>query len=452
MDDRGAPAQVLYQTVRIAVPQCDGCRDRASGSDENSLMLTSAGSRVAVVGAGIIGATVALALQRRGFKVMLLDKGAPGMECSYGNGGAISPDFCVPAALPGMLKRVPKWLADPLGPLVVRWGYFPFAVPWLLRWMREADIERVNANSDALRALHATSLQMYAYILGDKARGLLETTGQIYVWKSEAAGPTEALARELRERHGVKTQALDAAAIRELDPLLAPGFVRGLFFPDNGHTTNPLRLVQTVVELFTAAGGRVEQRNVLDFQRNGRGVSAVQCEDGLVECDAAVIAAGIRSKRLARQLGDGVPLEAERGYHAMLPDPGVRPRIKISNRDHMFGLAPMENGVRIAGTVEFAGPDAPMDERRAKALVVQAKRMYPGLNDAGAQFWMGSRPSTPDSLPVVDVASRAANVMYAFGHGHTGLTGAPMTAELVAARICGSPAPIDPAPYRLNRF
>jgi D-amino-acid dehydrogenase len=412
----------------------------------------TAASRIAMIGAGIIGATAALALQRRGFKVTLVDKGAPGMECSFGNGGAISPDFCVPAALPGMMKRVPKWLADPLGPLVVRWGYFPFALPWLLRWMREADMERVNANSDALRALHARSLCMYADLLGDKARGLIETTGQIYVWKSEAAGPTEALARELREKHGVTTQVLDAAAIRSLDPLLAPGFARGLFFPDNGHTTNPLRLVQTVVELFTAAGGCVERRNVLEFRRNGRGVNGLRCEDGLLECDAVVIAAGIRSKRLARELGDSVPLEAERGYSAMLPDPGIRPRIKISNRDHMFGLAPMENGVRIAGTVEFAGPDAPMDERRAKALLVHAKRMYPGLNDAGAQLWMGSRPSTPDSLPVIDCASHAANVVYAFGHGHTGLTGAPMTAELVAARLCGSPPPIDPSPFRLDRF
>jgi D-amino-acid dehydrogenase len=165
-----------------------------------------------------------------------------------------------------------------------------------------------------------------------------------------------------------------------------------------------------------------------------------------------VIAAGIRARPLAAQLGDRVPLEAERGYHVMLPDPRVRPRIKISNRDHMFGLTPMEHGVRISGTVEFAGPDAPMDERRARALLVHAKRMYPGLNDTGAQFWMGSRPSTPDSLPVIDRASRARNVIYAFGHGHTGLTGAPMTAELVAALAQHRTPAIDAAPYRVTRF
>jgi D-amino-acid dehydrogenase len=151
-------------------------------------------------------------------------------------------------------------------------------------------------------------------------------------------------------------------------------------------------------------------------------------------------------------LGDGVPLEAERGYHVMLPDPVVRPRIKISNRDHMFGLTPMEHGVRISGTVEFAPPGAPMNERRARSLLAQAKRMYPGLNGEGAQLWMGSRPSTPDSLPVIGAARRARNVVYAFGHGHTGLTGAPVTAELVASLVTGTPPPIDPAPFRPTRF
>jgi D-amino-acid dehydrogenase len=147
-----------------------------------------------------------------------------------------------------------------------------------------------------------------------------------------------------------------------------------------------------------------------------------------------------------------VPLEAERGYHVMLPDPIVRPRIKISNRDHMFGLTSMEHGVRISGTVEFAAPGAPMNERRARSLLAHARRMYPGLNAEGAQFWMGSRPSTPDSLPVIGHARRARNVVYAFGHGHTGLTGAPMTAEVVASIVTGDPVPIDAAPFRPSRF
>ena len=409
--------------------------------------------RVAVVGAGIIGAAAALVLQRRGLSVTLVDAGEPGMGCSYGNGGAISPDFCVPASLPGMLKRVPRWFADPEGPLVVRWSRVPAATPWLVRWVRAGRPDRVQASSAALRALHAPSLDRYHALLGPRAQGLIETTGQIYVWRSAAASPTEALARALREQHGVVTRSLDENAIRELDPNLAPGFTRGLFFPDNGHTVNPLRLVRTLVELFVDAGGKVERRKVRRFECAGRVARAAQCEGAPdLVADTFVLATGIDSRRFASVLGDGVPLEAERGYHVMLPDPVVRPRIKISNRDHMFGLTPMEHGVRISGTVEFAPPGAPMNERRARSLLAHAKRMYPGLNGEGAQLWMGSRPSTPDSLPVIGAARRARNVVYAFGHGHTGLTGAPVTAELVASVVTGAPPPIDPAPFRPTRF
>jgi D-amino-acid dehydrogenase len=352
-----------------------------------------------------------------------------------------------------MLKRVPRWFADPEGPLVVRWRRVPAAAPWLVRWIRAGRLERVHASSAALRALHAPSLTRYAQWLGPHADRLIETTGQIYVWRSERASPTEALARSLRERHGVETRALDARAIAEIDPNLAPGFTRGLFFPDNGHTVNPLRLVQTLVSLFVEAGGKVERREVTGFAVTDGKASAARCEsaDDLT-ADTFVVATGIRSRALAAALGDRVPLEAERGYHVMLPNPGVRPAIKISNRDHMFGLTPMEHGVRISGTVEFAGPDAPMDERRAHTLLAHAKRMYPGLDGSGAKFWMGSRPSTPDSLPVVGPATRAHNVVYAFGHGHTGLTGAPITAELVASFVTGAAPPIDPQPFRPTRF
>ena len=408
---------------------------------------------VAVLGAGIVGAATALALQRRGLATTLVDEGEPGMGCSYGNGGAISPDFCVPAALPGMLKRVPRWFADPEGPLVVRWSRAPHAAPWLLRWIQASRPENVQASSAALRALHAPSLDRYAAILGPAAAGLIEKTGQIYVWRSRAASPTEAVARALREQHGVETRALDENEIREIDPCLAPGFTRGLFFPDNGHTVNPLRLVQTLVRLFVEAGGKVERRRVTRFEMQDGKAAAVRCDGATaLAVDAYVLALGIHSRGPASVLGDRVPLEAERGYHAMLPNPGVRPRIKISNRDHMFGLTPMEHGVRISGTVEFARPDAPMDERRARSLLSHAKRMYPGLDDSGAKFWMGSRPSTPDSLPVIGRSRRARNVVYAFGHGHTGLTGAPMTADLVAAALTGAAPPIDPAPYRATRF
>ena len=410
--------------------------------------------RVAVIGGGIVGVTTALTLQRDGHDVVLIESDEVGMGCSYGNGGAISPDFCVPLAMPGMLKRVPRWFSDPLGPLVVRWQYLPGALPWLIRWVREGrDISRVRANSRAMNAIHRQALGDYQGLLGDQYDKLIEKTGQIYVWQHDRSGPVELLAKSLREDQGVEARALTKDEIRAIDPALNEVYDKGLFFPDNAHTTNPLKLVQQLASLFLARGGRCEKDTFRRFAIGSQGsATSARCSNADFDADYFVLATGIRGATMASDLGDRVLVQAERGYHVMLPSPGVVPAIKISNRDHMFGMAPMELGVRISGTVEIASPDAPPDYRRAQALLTRARQMYPGLNGEGAQFWMGSRPSSPDSLPVIDRASKATNVIYAFGHGHSGLTSAPMTARIVSSLISGAPAPIDLHPFRHSRF
>ena len=249
------------------------------------------------------------------------------------------------------------------------------------------------------------------------------------------------------------TRALDANAIREIDPNLAPGFTRGLFFPDNGHTVNPLRLVQTLVTLFVEAGGKVERRKVarLRVRATARCLPS-RCEGATrLAADTVVVATGIRSRKFAAALGDRVPLEAERGYHVMLPEPGrasadqdQQPRPHV--RTDADGARRAHLGHRRVRGARRA------DGRAPRAFAPRAREAHVSRRSTatGAQFWMGSRPSTPDSLPVVDRASRARNVVYAFGHGHTGLTGAPMTAELVASIVTGARPPIDPAPFRAD--
>ena len=414
--------------------------------------LNEPAQRIVVIGAGIVGATIALTLQRRGHAVTLVDRDAPGMGCSFGNGGAISPDFCVPMSMPGMLRRVPKWLTDPLGPLSLDWRQVPWALPWLLRWVAAGQPSRVAQISTAMRALHRSALDLYQDLLGDRYAGLIEQTGQLYVWRNPASSPSEDIARRLRQSHGIVVQPVSADEIRQRDPDMAPGFVRGLFFPENAHTVDPLGLVESLVALFVAAGGVVVRDTLQSFAMQGAKVSGARCAHQVVEANAFVLAAGLASAPLAAALGDRVPMQGERGYHVMLPDPRVRPRIKVGNRDQMFGLTPMRDGVRISGTVEITRPGAPADMRRAETLLRNAKAMYPGLNDAGASFWMGDRPSTPDSLPVIDRARCAGNLLYAFGHGHSGLTGAPMTAQIVAALLAGQTPVIDITPFRRDRF
>jgi len=414
--------------------------------------LSPDGRTVVVVGAGIVGATCALTLQLRGHQVTLVDRGEPGMGCSFGNGGAISPDFCVPMSMPGMLGRVPRWLTDPLGPLSLDWRQVPRALPWLLRWVAAGRPGRVAEISNAMRLLHAPALDLYAGLLGQRYPDLVEKTGQLYAWRNPASSPSEDIARRLRESHGIVVQALGPRELYALDPDLAPGFVRGLYFPENAHTVDPLGLVTSIVELFVQAGGRVSRAHVQSFGLAGGLAVRAVCAEGALDADAFVLAAGLASTPLAATLGDRIPMQAERGYHVMLPDPGVRPKLKVGNRDQMFGLTPMRHGVRISGTVEITVSEAPANMHRADTLLKNAQAMYPGLNGAGASFWMGERPSTPDSLPVIARARRAPNLVYAFGHGHSGLTGSPMTARIVADLLSGQAPAIDISPFRSDRF
>ncbi|MBV7483173.1 FAD-dependent oxidoreductase [Bordetella sp. BOR01] len=408
--------------------------------------------KVVVIGAGVVGANIALRLQRDGCQVVLAEAIEPGRQCSYGNGGAISPDFCVPFALPGVIKRVPHWLMDPLGPLVIRWGYLPTAVPWLWQWFKQSKLEQVWKNSRAMRALHKPSLELYEQLLGPRAHGLVERGGSLYVWKTPRASPTEELARKLREAQGIQVQQVSSEQILDIDPALNPEYKHGLYFPDNGHTVNPFRLVQELVALFVEAGGIVQRINVESFiWRDGKVVGVLGNGSEWL-ADDFVIATGIDGNRLARQVGERTPMIAERGYHAMLAAGKNGPALKVSNREHMFGMAPMELGVRVAGTVEMANPRSKPDYRRAQALVARAKEMYPALEIHNPLYWIGCRPSTPDSLPVVDRARRAPNVVMAYGHGHSGVIGGPMTARIVRGLLLGDMPGIDVAPYAAGRF
>lgn len=411
------------------------------------------GKRVNVIGAGIVGITCANILRDEGYQVTVVDEREPGRGCSFGNGGAVSPDSCVPFSLPGMLTSVPRWLFDPSGPVTVKWGYFPRAFPWLLRWVRAGREDRARQSAAGMRALHRTCLEGYRALLGEAGYAdLIRTSGQIYVYNSARPGPTEVLAQSIRREHGVRTIDLGPDEIRELEPAIGPSYARGRLFPDNHFTISPYRLVRTLADRFLQAGGHITRACVHGFEIGPDGVRALRTEADEIAGDAVVIAAGAWSDRLASKLGSRVPLEAERGYHVMLPNSGIALRHKIMNFIHMFGATSMEEGLQITGTVEIAGVDAPPDERRAKVLLELGRRMLPGLNDEGPTTWMGCRPSIPDSLPVIDRSPRFANVYFAFGHGHVGLAGAPMTARIIADLMADRAPPIDPRPYRVDRF
>jgi D-amino-acid dehydrogenase len=409
---------------------------------------------VTVIGAGIVGISCASYLQRDGHQVTVIDRLEPGEGCSFGNAGGMSPGSCVPVAMPGVAKQIPRWLMDPLGPLAIRWSYLLPALPWLLRFMRAGRREEVERIATGIRALLEDVFDNYAPLL--KAAGaehlVHSRAGQMYVWRTRGAFDGDQYGLKLRRDRGVTIDVLDQHEIRQREPALAPIFEVGAVFPQHGHCSNPFRLVRMLAEQFQRNGGAILKRSVTGFERDGDRVTGVATDAGAVNSDDVVIAAGAWSARLAKQLGANIPLETQRGYHVTVADPGVAPRINVMWADAKFMATPMEMGLRFAGTVELAGLEAAPDYRRARKLLELGRTMYPGLKDATVTEWMGHRPCTPDTLPVIDRASGHRDVVFAFGHGHTGLSGASTTGKLVAEMVGGRPASIDLSPYRADRF
>jgi len=406
--------------------------------------------KIIVIGAGIVGACCAHALVQDGHAVTIVDERDPGDGCSYGNAGQINIGSTLPIALPGILRSVPHWLIDPLGPVAVRWRYLPRALPWLIRWVRAARRSNADHASLKLKALSAPSLDLYRMMLGNEGfTSLIRTVGHLHVWETPTPSPADRLADDMVAAKGIHPRPLTAGDIRDLEPALAPIYPRGLLFPDNGHTVNPQRLVRRLVQGCVERGATLIKAPVMEI---GPRNTSVLTATGPLTADAVVIAAGAWSGQLVRRLGIKLPLETERGYHAMLPEPGVALRVPVSNRQHHFVATPMEHGMRLAGTVELGGLKALPNFRRSAILIDHAKRMFPTLQSAQASNWMGFRPSLPDSLPVIDRLPGAPALYAAFGHGHYGLSLSPMTGRLVADLIGGRQPGIDIAPFRLSRF
>jgi glycine/D-amino acid oxidase-like deaminating enzyme len=408
---------------------------------------------IVVIGAGVVGLSTALYLRRSGRDVTIIDPLPPPGGASYGNAGMISADTSVPIALPGMLRKVPSWLTDPLGPLAVRPSYFPKALPWLMRWIAASRMPRVLEISDAMRALHKDAFLCWKELLGPQNfADLVRPAGQVHVWETDAETPGAALERRLRERQRIASQALTSDDLRQMFPGISTAVRRGVLVPGNGYTVSPQRIVQTLHRLFLEAGGRVVPENVMKIMPREDGGYDLMTNVGFHTVQQIVVAAGAWSLRLLEPLGVSVPLEAERGYHVMLPTPNVSLTTTLSNKSRSFGVTPMEQGLRVAGTVEIAGLDAPPDERRAKALLANVRTMFPDVNTDGHRFWMGFRPSTPDSLPIVGEVAGRPGLFLAVGHGHFGMTGGPPSGRLLSQLINHQPTAFNAAAYGPQRF
>ena len=408
---------------------------------------------IVVIGAGIVGVSCASYLQRDGHDVRLIERDGPGEGTSKGNAGALSPGSCVPLAMPGVFRKIPGWLSDPDGPLTIQPRYFLQAFPWLARFTLSARPARVAQIADGLIALHREVYDCYAPIV-ERARcgDLIHRSGTLNVYRSESAFRASRSDWKMRTDRGKDIVALDSGQLRDLVPELSPAYSHGVLLPDHGYLSNPYRMVTSLAARFVADGGRIERARVTALRPHASGVTV--CLEGgrTVEAARVVVAAGAWSAQLTAPLGIRIPLETQRGYQVTIADAGVTPKLPVTVVEEKYYATPMEDGLRVAGTVEFAGLAAPPVYRRARRLLEQVKDLFPSVRVDGFTEWMGHRPCLPDTLPAIGQPRGQPRLLMAFGHGHNGMTSGPVTGRLVADIVAGRRPFIDPAPYSPDRF
>ncbi|MCW8085368.1 NAD(P)/FAD-dependent oxidoreductase [Sabulicella glaciei] len=410
--------------------------------------------RILVVGAGIVGLCAAWHLQRAGAQVTVVDRAGPGEGTSSGNAGAISQGSVAPLAMPGVLKSVPGMLLDPKGALHIPPRAWPAALPWLWRFVLAARPERVQDIAEGMSQLLAGAETRHREILREEgAEELLRDEGQLYLYRDAAHLAKDESAWALRREYGQRTEILDRAGIEALENGISPDYTVGVFLPEQGHILNPLRHARVVARGVERLGGEIRRAEVTDLvTENGR-VTGIRAGGETLLAEHVVLAAGTWSRDLLRRIGLDVPLIAQRGYHVMIPDPGLMPRRPLVPADRKAFVTPMEEGLRVAGTVEFGANDAPPSPRRAALLLDDLRKLLPGARAEGAKpFWMGHRPCLPDTLPVMGPVAARPGLWCCFGHGHLGLTASAPAGAMLARAMLGPPANTDLSAFALERF
>ena len=407
---------------------------------------------ITVLGAGIVGICTALALAERGAKVTLIDRDAPGQATSFGNAGIISPWSVVPQSMPGLWKKIPGWLLDPLGPVSVRPSYLPRMAPWGLRFLGQGREGRVRDISAAMEVLNRDCVTLYRRLLaGTGHEDLIRDSYYVHAYRNAGDARLDTLEGELRRTAGAEVERIGAAELRALEPALSHDFTAAILIKGQARTLSPGRVGTVLAEKFQGMGGQVRRMAVQSLHRT-EGEWLCRTDQGEVRAGKLVLAMGVWSARLLRPLGIRIPVEAERGYHVCFTDPGISFTHSVMDAEMKFVASSMSDGLRVAGTAEFAGLDAPINDKRLAGLISLARRISPDLRAEAHTTWSGQRPSLPDSLPCIGEIEGFPGLIAAFGHSHYGLMMAPKTGELVADIATGRAANIDLSPYRATRF
>ncbi len=406
-----------------------------------------------VIGAGIVGSSCAWHLRRKGMEVTLIDRVEPGMSCSFGNAACVSPSSVVPFSYPGMINKVPGWMLDPLGPVRVRPRDFPGLLPWFWKFWRVSSMQKVEQISSAQKKLMDTVFKDYGEILSaTDSTHLYRSKGSIHLYDTEKEYQKDLWQIELRRKMGYDSHRLSAAELKKLVPELKFDNGVAMMMPDWHQVLNPQKVTQRIAENSFGDGTKWVNDEVSKVDSTDQGIVVTTASGSKINADKLVVAAGAWSNKVAGWLDYTVPLVAKRGYHSMIANPGIELDLPVMSLTKMFVMTPLNNGLRLAGTAEFAALDAEPDYRRAKVLLKHAAHYLEGLQTEGVTEWMGPRPMMSDSMPIISASPGHRHVFYAFGHGHYGLTQGPTTGRHIASLVAGETPTVDLTPFRFDRF
>ena len=406
---------------------------------------------IGIIGAGIQGISNALFLQKKGFNVTIFDRDEPGSHAaSYGNAGHFSPYASLSLNRTDVLADVPAMLLSSTGPLALKWNYVPKMIPWFMKFIFNTTKNKMMHTAKNMHQILDLALPAYDELFDEiELEGLVENKGILYIWNEKDLKSRE-LEIKVRDELGVQQQLVNKKEIHDLEPNIKPFYHGGVYYPYARHARNPKKILLKFFELFLKKGGKFEKQDVKQIEFNDE-FPTIQTDSQKFDFDKIIIACGAFSKKLTDKLGERIPLDTERGYHIHFKncDHLLSRPVIFSNRG--FGITPMEQGLRVVGTVEFGGLDNPLSKSRIKNLINNAKYMLDDLPEHEDE-WLGFRPTLPDFLPVMGPSKNHKNVFYCFGHHHLGWTLGPISGKIVSGMIAKENTNLNLDPYSSLRF
>ncbi|MDA8846518.1 FAD-binding oxidoreductase [Candidatus Pelagibacter sp.] len=407
--------------------------------------------KIGIVGAGIQGISNALFLQKKGFKVTIFDRDEPGSPAaSYGNAGHFSPYASVPINRPDVLSDVPAMLLSSTGPLALKWNYVPKMIPWFLKFIKNCTTKKMMHTAKNMHQILDLALPAYDELFDEiELGGLVEKKGILYIWNDQNL-KSRKLEINVRDELGVDQQEVTAKEIHDLEPNIKPIYHGGVYYQYGRHARNPKKILLKLYDLFLKKGGKFLKMNIKDINFDNE-KPVIKAETQSFLFDKIVIACGSFSKKLTDNLDEKIPLDTERGYHVHFKDCDHLLSRPVIFQNRGFGITPMEQGLRVVGTVEFGGLNNPLSKSRVKNLINNAKYMMGDLPEHEDE-WLGFRPTLPDYLPVIGPSKKYKNVFYCFGHHHLGWTLGPISGKIISGMIAEENTNLDLKPYSSLRF